>query len=311
MNANDVIESYVADVARKLPRKQRNDVAFELRALINEGLQDRAEAAGRVVDADMALEFVRGLGRPEDVAARYRPATTIVDPADGHRFMRLAVIGVIVIAVLGLLGMRDPFESGIAFLRELSRWWGSFLGVSLQWLGLLVVGFGSAAWSRRRRQPANDWKPRDADHLGGGRVAATFGVIGIIIGALLLVYPTWILDFFWGGRAAPQAYTALTYTDTFLGRQAPLLLLGILLNLPLMLAAIASGRWSPTLRRLQTALGWFGCVVMAWTILDGPVFLSPAADQATKLALGLIIFFTLLGHGIAMYRRVTPRPLAG
>ena len=32
MNANDVIESYVTDVAEKLPRKQRNDVAFELRS---------------------------------------------------------------------------------------------------------------------------------------------------------------------------------------------------------------------------------------------------------------------------------------
>ena len=47
MNANDVIESYVTEVAVKLPRKQRNDVAFELRALINEELQGRAEAAGR------------------------------------------------------------------------------------------------------------------------------------------------------------------------------------------------------------------------------------------------------------------------
>ena len=37
MNANDVIEAYVTDVALRLPRRQRNDVAFELRALLNEG----------------------------------------------------------------------------------------------------------------------------------------------------------------------------------------------------------------------------------------------------------------------------------
>lgn len=311
MNANDVIDSYVADVARQLPRKQRNDVAFELRALINEGLQDRAEAAGRAVDADMALAFVRAFGRPEDVASRYRPAITIVDPADGHRFVRLAIIGVAVIAVLGLLGMREPFASGTDFLRALSHWWGSTLGASLQWLGLLVFGFGAAASAHRRKPAANAWKPRDEEHLGGGRVAAIFGLIGIVVGALLLISPTWILDFFWSGHAAPAAYTALTYTDTFLGRQAPLLLLTIVLNIPLMLAVIANGRWSPTLRRLQTVLGLAGCVVMAWTILDGPVFLSPASDGMTKLALGLIIFFTLLGHGIAMYRRVTPTPMPG
>jgi hypothetical protein len=211
-------------------------------------------------------------------------------------------------AVVGLLGMRDPFASGTVFLRELGHWWVSLIGVSLQWLGLLVFGFGAAAWSHGRRPAANAWKPRDDAHLGGGRVAAIFGLVGIVVGALLLVYPTWILDFFWSGHAAPAAYTALTYTDTFLGRQAPLLLLTIVLNIPLMLAVIANGRWSPTLRRLQTALSWAGCVVMAWTILDGPVFLSPASDGMTKLALGLIIFFTLIGHVIAMYRRVTPTP---
>jgi len=58
MNANDVIESYVTDVALQLPRRQRNDVAFELRALLNEELQARAEAAGRGVDAAMATEFL-------------------------------------------------------------------------------------------------------------------------------------------------------------------------------------------------------------------------------------------------------------
>ena len=35
MNANDVIEAYVTEVALRLPRKQRNDVAFELRAQLN------------------------------------------------------------------------------------------------------------------------------------------------------------------------------------------------------------------------------------------------------------------------------------
>ena len=61
MNANDVIESYVTDVAVQLPRKQRNDVAFELRALLNEELQERAGDAGREPDADMAIRMLRAL----------------------------------------------------------------------------------------------------------------------------------------------------------------------------------------------------------------------------------------------------------
>ena len=48
MNANDLIDSYVADVARLLGRKQRDDVAFELRALLVEELDAKARRrAGR------------------------------------------------------------------------------------------------------------------------------------------------------------------------------------------------------------------------------------------------------------------------
>ena len=71
MNANDLIESYVTDVAVRLPRKQRNDVAFELRALLKEELQAKAEATGRDADAAMATELLHAFGRPVDVAARF------------------------------------------------------------------------------------------------------------------------------------------------------------------------------------------------------------------------------------------------
>ena len=64
MNANDLIDSYVADVARLLPRKQRDDVAFELRALLVEELDAKAEAAHRAPDTALALELLTGFGRP-------------------------------------------------------------------------------------------------------------------------------------------------------------------------------------------------------------------------------------------------------
>jgi hypothetical protein len=47
MDVTEVIDSYVHDVARRLPPGKRNDVAFELRALLADDLQDRAEAEGR------------------------------------------------------------------------------------------------------------------------------------------------------------------------------------------------------------------------------------------------------------------------
>ena len=54
MDADAVITAYVADVAARLPRRRRGDVAFELQALLAEELQGVAAAEGRAPDAPMA-----------------------------------------------------------------------------------------------------------------------------------------------------------------------------------------------------------------------------------------------------------------
>ena len=305
MNANDLVESYVTDVAVQLPRKQRNDVAFELRALINEELQARAEAAGRDVDAAMATEFLQAFGRPEEVAARYRPTLTIIDPADGHKFLRATVIGLAVIWCLGLLmRLGQPIGSAGDALNLLGQWWTGTAIPSLWWPGVLVVWFGVAAWVRR----TSVWKPRAGDRIHGGRVAMVMGLVGILCGLFVLIDPRWVLDFFWGGRAAPAAYEALTYTDTFLRRQAPWLFALLVLNIPVFLVVIMMGRWSPFMRRIETGLGLLTCAAMAWTVLGGPVFMASSSDRTAKFLIVLIIAFVLIDAAIKLHRSVRPAP---
>lgn len=316
MNAHDVIESYVTDIALRLPRRQRNDVAFELRALLQEQLQDKADASGREADTVMATELVRSFGRPAEVAARYRPTLNVIDPVDGHTFVRASVIGLLLIWCLGLVSaLARSSGSGLDMLAALGQWWGGVVIPSLWWPGVLVVGFGVTAWTRRRWpqhsewQP-REWKPRATDRIHGGRLALVMGIVGIVCGMYVLINPRWLLDLFWHGRAAPAAYAAFTYTTTFLHRQAPWLLALIVLNIPLFMVVIAQGRWSTAMRRAADALALVTCAVMLWTVLDGPIFIAPASDRTTKFALVLIIVFTLLGIGFRGYRQVRPQPTA-
>ena len=46
MNATEVIETYIDDTVRLLPRQQRDDVAAELRSLLNEEMHAQAEQIG-------------------------------------------------------------------------------------------------------------------------------------------------------------------------------------------------------------------------------------------------------------------------
>lgn len=308
MNANDVIESYVNEVALQLPRKQRNDVAFELHALLNEELGARAEASGQAIDAATVVDFLQGFGTPAEVAARYRPTLTIIAPEDGHRFLRITLIGLLVIWGLGLIeSLREANRLGLDWLSTLGLWWGSVVLPSPWWPGVLVVGFGLASWARRRPGAAR-WEPRAGDRLVGGRAALILGVAAILCSLWVLFDPRWILDVFFDGGAAPAAYEALTYTESFRQRQGPVLFFLLLLNVPLLIAAIVNGRWSPAVRRMYQWLGYVVCAVMVWTILDGPIFAPPASNLTAKFLMGLILFFVLLDLGWQWLRRVRPAP---
>jgi hypothetical protein len=308
MNANEVIASYVTDVAARLPRRQRNDVAFELRALLDEALQAKADDAGRPADATMAIALLREFGRPADVAARYRPTLTIIDPEDGRAFLRATVVGLAIIWCAGLLAvLQQPIGAGWDLLTPLARWWAIVIQ-SLWWPGVLVVGYGLAAWSRRRFAQASEWTPRAVDGIQGGRASMVMGLLGILLGVYLLVKPHAVLDFFWGGHAAPVAYQALTYTDGFLRYQGPILLGLILLNVPLMIAVIVRGRRSAALQRLELVLGLLTCAAMLWVIVDGPILMSTEGDRMAKGCMALIVAFVLIGMGIKAYRNVRPAP---
>jgi hypothetical protein len=307
MNANDLIDTYVTDVALQLPRKLRNDVAFELRALLHEELQAKAEATGREADAAMAMALLQGFGRPADVAARYLPTLTIIDPADGHKFLRATVIGLAIIWGAGLL---QPIDAASGLLGALGQWWGGIVIPSLWWPGVLAVGFGIASWTRRRWPQASEWKPRAGNRIHGGRSALVLGIVGILIGLYILIEPRWLLDVFFDGRAAPAAYDALTYTETFLGRQAPWLLALIMVNIPLLATVIVKGRWSATLRRVEMGLSLAICAVMTWVVMDGPILIGSSGDRTAKFFLILITAFTLIDIAWKLRQSVKPTPNA-
>lgn len=309
MNADELIECYVNDVAAQLPRRQRNDVAFELRALLGEELHARAQEQGCAPDAAMATGFLQAFGRPADVAARYQPALTIIDPADGHNFLRAAVIGLVLIWSVGLLvSMGQPIASASDFFRALGHWWGKAVIASLWWPGMLVVGFGGAAWVRRRWPQTGEWKPRPADRVVGSRPALVLGMVGVACGLYVLSEPRWVLDVMFGGAAAPAAYEALTYTDAFRTRQAPLLFVLLLTNIPMWAVVLVRGRWTPMIRRLEVQLSLILCAVMMWAVVDGPMLLARSSDQTAKFFMVLIVGFVLLYEGIKLQRRVSPRP---
>ena len=225
MNANDVIESYVTDVAKQLPRKQRNDVAFELRALLHDELAAKAAAEGKAPDKAMAMSLLAGFGRPAEAAARYAPQNPVIDPTDNHNLLIWAIVGA------ALLQGKD------------AAW--------LAWLGFLLLIFAIMAWSRRRWPQRLGWRPhrvRDPDAANRWAWAACT-LLTLVFPLAMYVAPKAFADTVFFG-AIPTG--GLELTGAFLASwQRTAVIVGLIVSACTQAAIAVQGRIQPWSRSTQ------------------------------------------------------------
>lgn len=299
MNAQALIESYVDDVVRRLPRKQRNDVGFELRALLGEELQARAEAPGAAPDAEAVIDLLRAFGDPKVVAARYRPpGFEIIAPADAPAFVGLALGGVAVQWALSLT-LAFTAATGPGPLQRVSGWWLSGGLGALWWPGFLVVTAIIASWARRRWPPAAAWTPRVVDPDRISRPLWALALAFFLCGAAVLVTLPWTFDQLIGGAAV---HRALAFDPAFFVERGPWLLPVWAAQFSLLGVLIARGRWTRVTRRIDVALSLAISALMVWFVVGGPIFQAAPADQTAKFSLAVVTVITLIDAGLKLRR---------
>jgi hypothetical protein len=292
MNAHEIIESYVADVARLLPRKQRADVAAELRSL----LRDEIGAAG----PEEALARLRAFGKPADVAARYHTPYAVIDPIDTHNFVLAAVVGALLIPSTNprLPLSIDQNAASLLFLA---------------WLGTLVIVFALKSWAARRWPEHFQWKPSKVRDYDAVRAVEQIPLIAILIFyevAYLLPGPT--LSLLTGGHIATAV---LAYTADFTN---PLRMLWFALIVPLLVAleamAMVWGRWTRLTRMIEIALFLLAGAQLGWHASYGDIFANAQAEHSARITfqvLGAAFTLTAVYKIYREWGRIPPAPQAG
>ena len=76
-----LLDRYVDAVRRYLPRAQRNDIAMELREILQSQVEEQQQGReGPLSDEELSL-ILKRYGRPRDVAARYGSRQHLIGPA--------------------------------------------------------------------------------------------------------------------------------------------------------------------------------------------------------------------------------------
>ena len=313
MNPDALLETYVADVVRRLPRRQRADVAFELRSLLREELEGRAAALGRNPDAEITTTLLTEFGAPVDVADRYRPAGfTVIRPADAPGFARVAFIGVGVQWVISLIALyTTPLPAGAPgsdWLSRLGTWWLSWGLGAFWWPGLLICLTIIAAWFGSRRSA----KPRptpvvviDRDRVSRPLTVLYLGlaVAGIAILIALVRLGEWI-------PGLPQPVVdALALDEGFAAGRAPWALLLWAASAVLAVVTLVVGRWTRASRQVAVGLGLAWIALLVWWCLAGTIFVSELADTTTKGLLIVMVAILAVDAVLAVRRISRPIPV--
>jgi hypothetical protein len=291
MNPNDVIDSYVADVIRRVPTKERNDIGVELHTLLGEMLDDRAQSAGRAPDDAMVLAMLREFGTPSEIASRYRAPGFVIIPADQTRsFAWLSLSGVALQWAFTLPRVTD--------MHSFTAWYFTWGLGALWWPGFMSMMALLGAWIRQwRTATPSQWKPREFDSDRVNRYAMGFALLWAVIGTALMIALPWIAPHLPGHM--PQV---LEFNPDFLRtRTWPILVLW-LAQIVLLVVVLVKGRWTHAMRRIELAgtLAWLA--VLGWLMTMDDIFVSKLTNDGAHFGLGLVIVMLLIDLGIKLYR---------
>jgi hypothetical protein len=159
-----LVDRYVAEVARRLPRRRRADISRELRSTLLDTLDSRFGAAAN--SDEHVIEVLREFGPPEKVAASYQPSNQyLIGPEWYGPFstvVKMHLYGLVAILVAGFAFDIFSPTGGTVISNALSEVLANVFHIGLTAFGAIVLIFYLLERNDvRARKPVKPWNPRD------------------------------------------------------------------------------------------------------------------------------------------------------
>jgi len=265
----NLLDRYIHEVGRFLPRNNRGDIQAELRSSIVDSLEDRF---GPEADESQVAELLKELGKPRDVASSYHPQGQYLIGPGLYPVFRM-VAWIVVAAVLGaqLLAFGvSILVDGDAFapLEMLASLVNS-IPASLGWV--LITFMILQYYDAKPYLEDKPWDPRDLPEVNLEQVLKRGELIfGLVLGTLFLVlvtlFPQWI-----GFITTPGGKF---YPNPVIIDYLVLIQVSLLANILLKIYLLWRGRWSMLTRLIKLGLEGFSVVILALLVQGHNVWLA-------------------------------------
>jgi hypothetical protein len=299
--STDLINTYVSEVGRRLPRKTHADIEAEIRSILQDMLEERSQKTGKPVDEEMMLDVLKAYGAPEKVAATYQGERYLIGPRLYPIFITVLHIVLMVTGILAAIGLGvavyqttltplDTFETIIKAI--------AYFGASVMIaLGNIVFIFAILEWSLFRAGAKVDvkglprekeWDPRSLTKISppnrvkmGETIAEIVGCFAAIV--IFNFYPQ-IIGFGYASNGnwyvGAGNWTFIPLLSEAFFRFVPYLSLVWALTIILDIVLLRMGHWNTVARINSIGLKVIGIIIAA-IMLAGPSLLAITAETLT------------------------------
>jgi len=303
-----LIERYVTEVGKRLPRKNRKDIEAELRSTLEDMLEDRAQQAGRPADDALVEDLLLEYGSPKKIAITYQTHPYLIGPEVFPTYaivMKIVIfavtLGLTIATVIGLFG---SIMTGLESLKELGEFIGGLVTALAAAFGNVTLIF---AILERVLPPfelemdEEDWTPAEWTrekgplHLSRGEIIVSF----VFTAALLIVlnfYPQilgiWTME-------DGEWVRFVTISESFF-RLLPWINLNGLLSIALNILLLRVRNWSAMSRLADIGLKIFSIGIII-AVLRGPDLLVAVPPDYTETGLTIAnIFNKIIPYGLLL-----------
>ena len=253
----ELIERYLNEVGRYLPRQNRKDILGEMRSALADALEDQA---GENPTREQTIEMLRAFGEPRKVAARYYPEGQYLIGPTLYPLFRM-VTGIALAAVLGaqIIAWLVAYffaGSGINVLETSAGLVNSLPST----LGFVVIVFMILQrFDVRPDEAEKNWDPANLPAVDEREeVSRTERVVAIIFQSIMLAVLTWFSD-----RIGVYTFPGGDFfANPILPAFIPWMSLSLLVGIGLDVYLLWQGRWTLTGRLVRLGANLFGIVVL-------------------------------------------------
>jgi hypothetical protein len=293
----NLIDTYVSEVGRRLPRKQRSDIEAEIRSTLEDMLEERSGQTGKPVDDELVVEILKEYGAPEKVAASYLGERYLIGPQLFPTFELVLKIFLSVLGTLALIGLGVQLAHSDVTMLHLLKGIGGVISSLIAALGNIVLIFAIIEWGMRNagagaRAEAKEkvWDPHSLEKISPpSQVKMGEGIVDIVFDFAAIVifnfYPQ-ALGFTSSLNSVVESgnWSSVTifpiFTNLFFSRFVPWLTLVWGLDILLNIIVLRMGSWKAITRLCNIAVR-MGVIAIGAVMLATPGLLNLTAEAIT------------------------------